>query len=72
MTDVFDLEALREQRATERAESHTTDPTVDACNLCDENGYRPNFTVCDHIDHAPAYRAGMALVRAALQKGPQQ
>ncbi|TXH16441.1 MAG: hypothetical protein E6R06_31050 [Mycobacterium sp.] len=72
MTDMFDLEALREQRANERAEAHTPDPTIAACTLCDENGYRPNFTVCDHIDHAPAYRAGMALVREALQKGTQR
>lgn len=69
MTGVFDLEALREQRANERAEAHTPDPTIAACTLCDKNGYRSNFTVCDHIDHAPAYRAGMALIREALQKG---
>nr|WP_046284611.1 hypothetical protein [Mycobacterium sp. UM_NZ2] len=39
-----------------------------ACRLCDPDGYR-HGTVCDHIDHAPAARRGIAACRAALTKG---
>lgn len=41
------------------------------CPLCDGDGYRlPECaTVCDHIDHAPAARRGIAACRAALTKG---
>lgn len=72
MSRVFDLEALREQRAAEREAERTPDPTIEACGLCDENGYRRNGVLCDHIDRTATYAAGMAAVRAALQKGPQQ
>lgn len=42
-----------------------------ACRLCDPDGYRlpERATVCDHIDHAPAARRGIAACRAALTKG---
>ncbi len=77
MTGVFDIDDIRERRAVERAQAraaaaHT--PEIAECQLCDDDGYRrPELTtICDHIDHRPAYRAGMAAVRAVLQKGPQQ
>lgn len=38
-----------------------------ACTLCDDDGYR-NGQVCDHVDHAPAARRGIAACRAALTK----
>jgi hypothetical protein len=40
---------------------------IAACILCDDDGYRGG-TVCDHIDHRPAARRGMELVRQALAK----
>lgn len=52
-------EELREQadlRAQEIAD----------CDLCDDDGYRPNHAVCDHIDHSLAAKRGSALVREAL------
>lgn len=48
--------------------AHLTAAAIAACTICDEDGYRPTRVVCDHIDHAPAARAGMAAVRAALAK----
>ena len=36
------------------------------CQLCDGDGYTPNRTICDHIDHRPAAARGMAAVRAAM------
>lgn len=41
---------------------------IRACTLCDGDGYRGS-TVCDHEDHAPAAKRGMAAVRAALERG---
>ena len=38
---------------------------IDACDLCDEHGYRGG-TVCDHHDHASAAKRGMAMIRAAM------
>jgi hypothetical protein len=37
------------------------------CGMCDEDGYRPNMSVCDHRDHASVNARGMAKVRAALE-----
>lgn len=72
MSAVFDLEALREQRAVERAAQRAPDPTIAACTLCDDDGYR-NTLICDHIDHSATYAAGMAAVREALnQHGKDQ
>lgn len=42
-----------------------------ACRLCDDDGYR-NGQVCDHVDHAPAARRGIAACRAALRKDHSQ
>ena len=33
--------------------------SIDACDLCDDNGYIGS-TVCDHYDHAAAAKRGMA------------
>ena len=44
---------------------------IDACGLCDENGY-VGGTVCDHFDHTAAAKRGMAMIRAAMGwKDPQ-
>ena len=40
----------------------------DACQLCDEHGYRGGV-VCDHVDGAAIAKRGIAMVRAALTKG---
>lgn len=41
------------------------------CTLCDDDGYR-NGLICDHVDHAPAARRGIAACRAALAKETQR
>lgn len=38
---------------------------VEACTLCDSDGYIGG-QVCDHIDHTEAAKRGMAMVRAAM------
>lgn len=69
MTNVFDLDALREQRAAERAAERTVPVAIANCEFCDDDGYRiANSLICDHQNHRPAYEAGMAAVRAALTK----
>jgi hypothetical protein len=50
---------------------HLEPAAVTRCTLCDTDGYRPNGTVCDHVDHAPAAARGMEKVRAALSKLPK-
>jgi len=53
------------ERARKRAEE------IEACNLCNDNGYF-GTTVCDHKPNRLATnRNGMALVRAALSKGKE-
>lgn len=37
----------------------------DLCDLCDRDGTRNGFA-CDHIDHRPAAKRGMAKIRAAM------
>jgi hypothetical protein len=39
--------------------------SIDACDICDDNGYR-GVTVCDHTDHTEAARRGMAMIRATM------
>lgn len=39
------------------------------CGLCDQDGYR-RLTVCDHTDHTPAAKRGMAQIRAAMGWNP--
>lgn len=46
--------------------AHLTSQAIASCRLCDGDGYRPNGTVCDHVDRAATSRAGIARVRAAL------
>lgn len=46
--------------------AHLTSQAIASCRLCDDDGYRPNGTVCDHVDRSATARAGMARVRAAL------
>jgi hypothetical protein len=36
------------------------------CPMCDEDCYKPNGTVCDHIDRSGVHERGMAKVRDAL------
>lgn len=56
------------QNTTTAAERRRNALRIANCALCNDDGYR-GATICDHIDHRPAYKRGMALVRAALTKG---
>lgn len=62
-------QATREHRqnTVTRAEAHRNTLRITNCQLCDTDGYR-GATICDHIDHSPAARRGMALIRQALSK----
>lgn len=46
--------------------AHLTSQAIASCRLCDNEGYRPNGTVCDHQDRTVTATRGMAKVRAAL------
>lgn len=39
----------------------------DRCYICDDDGYRPNGRVCDHVDRTEIAARGIAKVRAALR-----
>ncbi|TXH20575.1 MAG: hypothetical protein E6R06_21810 [Mycobacterium sp.] len=54
--------------AARHAELELAAQARNACTLCDADGYR-NGLICDHVDHAPAARRGIAACRAALTKG---
>lgn len=57
----------RHRRAvTDRAESQRNKLRIANCQLCDEDGYTPGHVVCDHRDHRPAAKRGMAAIRAAM------
>lgn len=49
--------------------AHVAPFAVDACTLCDSDGYRPNLAICDHVDRTETARRGIAACRAALAKG---
>ena len=49
------------------------DPAARArCTLCDDEGYRPNGYICDHVDRSEIAKRGMEKVRAALSKLPKK
>lgn len=57
----------RHRRAvTDRAEDQRNKLRIANCQMCDEDGYTPGHVVCDHRDHRPAAKRGMAAVRAAM------
>jgi hypothetical protein len=57
----------REQaRAHQREAAELRQRAIDACDLCDEDGYR-NGIVCDHVDRTETARAGRAAVTAAIK-----
>lgn len=50
----------------EQAERRRNRLRVADCDLCDDDGYTPNLTICDHIDHKPAAERGMAHLRDVM------
>lgn len=46
---------------------HIDSTLVEACDLCDERGYR-GLQVCTHVDYAAAARRARPKIRAALSK----
>lgn len=56
-----------EQSASQQAERILAGAAIEACRLCNTDGYR-GHRICDHIDRAPIYRRGMQLVREALDR----
>lgn len=79
--DLHALEADRAERlrrydadmatARDADPAHLEPAAIEGCAMCNRRGYRPNGTVCDHVDHAPAAARGMEKVRAALSKLPK-
>lgn len=51
--------------------AHLTAEAIQACTLCDSDGYR-GLQVCDHIDRADTNARGSAACRAALAKETDQ
>ncbi len=78
----FDLEALRARQAAARAETaaadaaaggrppHLDPAAIEACQLCDDDGYR-GLAVCDHVEHRAAVRRGMAAIRSTMGWKPR-
>lgn len=60
-----DLARQHRNDVTTRADSHRNALRIVNCGLCDDDGYRGS-RVCDHIDHEPAAKRGMAKVREML------
>lgn len=52
-------------------DAHLARAAIDACDLCDHEGYRSNSAVCDHVDRTDITSRGMEKVRAALAKLPK-
>nr|WP_237082091.1 hypothetical protein [Mycobacteroides abscessus] len=59
--------AAAAQRAQREAERDIQRHAIDACPMCDNDGYRGG-RVCDHVDRSAIAKAGAARARAALAK----
>lgn len=64
-TAAYDAGLAKYHELHPEAGAHLTRAAIDACRICDADGYR-GLAVCDHIDHATAAARGSALVRAQL------
>lgn len=49
--------------------AHLTTAAITRCTLCDDDGYRPSGTVCDHVDRTHVGQAQKAHIRKMLAKG---
>jgi len=67
------IRAYDEAMAAANAENatHLEARAIANCQLCDTDGYRPNHTVCDHVDRTAIAARGAAACRAALSKLPK-
>lgn len=65
-SDQADASRRHRRTVTDRAEGQRNKIRINNCQLCDEDGYTPGHVVCDHRDHRPAARRGMAALRAAM------
>jgi hypothetical protein len=65
------IKAYDDAMAAAHADSmpHLTRKAIDACDRCDEDGYR-NGVVCDHVNRSDIAARGAAACRAALSKLP--
>jgi hypothetical protein len=65
-----DVNIKRAVQAEARANAIARQAAIDACPFgCAENdGYRPNGTVCDHVDRTASNANGSAAVREALNE----
>lgn len=61
-----DASRRHRQAVTDRADVQRNKLRIANCQLCDDDGYTPGYVVCDHIDHRPAAKRGMAAIRAAM------
>ena len=64
---------LPSSNAGNGARSAATDggaAAINACNQCDEQGYRNGSIVCDHVDRAATTARGMQACRDALKPKP--
>ncbi|KLI04558.1 hypothetical protein ACT17_20550 [Mycolicibacterium conceptionense] len=61
-----DASRRHRQAVTDRADVQRNKLRIANCQLCDDDGYTPGHVVCDHIDHRPAAKRGMAAIQAAM------
>jgi hypothetical protein len=60
------LENKKAEQQKRRDEAATRQTAIDNCDLCDDDGYRPNHTVCDHIDRTFTARRGRDEINKAM------
>ncbi|CQD03686.1 hypothetical protein BN000_00621 [Mycobacterium europaeum] len=56
----------QQQYEARRADELLRESMQTVCELCDDDGYRPNGIVCDHVDRSEIHKRGIAKCRAAL------
>ncbi len=60
-------EEVRRQRiAAQLAATEIRAAGIPDCDLCDDDGYTPTGSVCDHTDRSVTYARGRYLIQAAM------
>lgn len=69
LDDLYPTRPTTEQETEERIASWELKVIARSeCGLCDDDGYRPNRLVCDHVNRFKTHTVGMRKVRRALSK----
>jgi hypothetical protein len=60
------LEAKRIEQQNRREETAARFAEIANCSLCDDEGYRENGTICDHVDRTLTVRRGREEINKAM------